>query len=167
MTGLTKSRENGTTLNPESSTNWSIGGEFAPQTFLRGLDLQATWYSVKINGLLQGFNNPTSGTLANPNQRFHYILPSDLGCPVAANANPASCAPFETMVAAVLADANNVAPLNSLTSIYWINDGSTANVGFLKVEGIDWTGQLRLGSWAILAPGTPASPAPIICTGTL
>src|SRR6266566_302484 len=71
-TGLTKSRENGLTLNPESSTNWSIGGEFAPQIFLRGLDVQATWYSVKINGVLQAFNNPTSGPVADPNQRFHY-----------------------------------------------------------------------------------------------
>ena len=159
VTGLTKSRENGTTLNPESSTNWSIGGEFAPQVFLRGLDVQATWYSVKINGVLQAFNNPTSNPFADPNQRFHYILPSDLGCPVAANANPASCAPFETMVNAVLADSNNVAPLNSTTSIFWINDGSTVNVGFLKVEGVDWTASYDwdwgdLGAWNTGITGT-------------
>ena len=54
----------------------------------KGLDLQATWYSVKVNGTLLGFNTTTANTLADPLERFHIILPSDLGCPVAANANP-------------------------------------------------------------------------------
>ena len=114
-TGLVTSREGGITLAPENSTNWSIGGEFAPQTFLRGLDVQATWYSVKINGTLLGFNNPTGTTLGNPNEGFHFIVPSDLGCPVAQNATPALCAPFELMVSKFLQDPNNVAPSNSLT----------------------------------------------------
>jgi len=154
-TGLPTTREGGMVLKPESATNWSLGAEFAPQTILRGLDVQATWYSVKINGVLNAFNNPTGGTVANPTQRFHYILPSDLGCPVAQNATPALCAPFEVMVNAVLADSNNVAPLNSTTLIYWINDGSTANSGFLKVEGIDWQASydVDLGDFGALNTG--------------
>jgi iron complex outermembrane receptor protein len=158
-TGLPDSREGGINLAPEKSTNWSFGGEFAPQTFLRGLDLQATWYSVKINGTLLGFNNPTGTTLGNPSERFHYILPSDVGCPVAQNANPAACAPFELMVSKFLQDPNNVASGSQLTNIYWINDGGTVGTGFIKVEGVDWQGSYDwdmgdLGAWNVGMVGT-------------
>jgi outer membrane receptor protein involved in Fe transport len=37
----------GTLLNPEKATNWSGGVEFAPTTFLPGLDLQATYRSME------------------------------------------------------------------------------------------------------------------------
>ena len=161
ITGLPASREGGTTLAPERSTNYGLGFELAPQLdFLRGLDLQATWYSVKINGTLTNFNNPTASSFNDPNQRFHFIVPSDLGCPVAANANPTLCAPFETMVAAVLSDANNAnAPVSALTSIFWINDGGTVGIGFLKVEGVDWQASYDwdwgdLGAWNTGITGT-------------
>jgi hypothetical protein len=158
-TGLPDSREGGINLAPEKSTNWSFGAEFAPQTFLRGLDIQATWYSVKINGTLLGFNNPTATTLANPNERFHFILPSDLGCPVAQNATPAACAPFELMVSKFLQDPNNVANGAALTQIYWINDGGTVGTGFIKVEGVDWQASYDwdmgdLGAWNVGMVGT-------------
>jgi iron complex outermembrane receptor protein len=158
-TGLVTSREGGIALAPESSTNWSLGGEFAPQTFLRGLDVQATWYSVKVNGTLLGFNNPTGTTLGNPHEAFHFIVPSDLGCPVAQNANPSLCAPFELMVTKFLQDPNNVAPASALTSIYWINDGGTVGTGFLKVQGVDWNASYDidlgdLGAWNTGIAGT-------------
>jgi outer membrane receptor protein involved in Fe transport len=48
-------------LGPERGNNFSFGGEIAPTIpLLRGLDIQATWYSIKINGTLQSFGNPTS-----------------------------------------------------------------------------------------------------------
>ena len=111
-TSQVTSREGGTALAPEKAINYSIGFELAPQfDLLRGLDVQATWYSVKINGTLLGNNNTADSTLGDPNQRYHVILPSDLGCPVAANANPTTCAPFEKMVAAALADRNSPSDL--------------------------------------------------------
>ncbi len=97
--GQATTREGGLALAPESAMNYSAGIEIAPQfDFLRGLDLQATYYSVKINHVLNPFNQMSTQILSDPNHRFHFIFPSDLGCPVAANANPQSCAPFETMV---------------------------------------------------------------------
>jgi len=147
-TGLLTTREGGVgALPPENSINYSLGFEFAPTAFLKGLDIQATWYSVKVNGTLLGFNNTTSNSLGDRNQRFHMILPSDLGCagvnPTqlqknAANANPAACAPFETMVGYAIADRNNTADPSQKTLVYFISDGSTASTGFLRVEGVDW-----------------------------
>jgi hypothetical protein len=95
-------------LAPEKSINYSVGFELAPQELLKGFDAQITWYSVKVNGTLLGFNNTTANVLNDPLQRFHVILPSDLGCPVAANANPVSCAPFEKMASSVLLDRNSL-----------------------------------------------------------
>ncbi len=158
-TGLPAIREGGLALPPEKSLNYSIGGELAPTTFLKGLDIQATWYSVKVNGTLLGFNTLTSNTLADPLQRFHIILPSDLGCPVAANANPASCAPFEKMALAALSDRNSTQDPSIITSVYWISDASTASTGFLKVDGIDWQASYDwdlgdLGAWNVGIVGT-------------
>jgi iron complex outermembrane receptor protein len=169
-TGLPASREGGLSLPPERSTNYSLGAELAPQIMgLRGLDVVATWYSIKINGTLTNFNNPTTVAFNDPNQRFHYITPSDLGCagvsPTtatinAANANPTSCAPFELMVQQVLADPNNAsAPVTALTSIYWISDGGTVSTGFLKVEGVDWQASYDIdlgdfGAWNTGITGT-------------
>jgi len=160
-TGLPASREGGLNLQPEKSINYSIGFELAPQfEFLRGLDLQATWYSVKINGTLTNFNNPTASSFNDPNQRFHFIVPSDLGCGAAANANPTTCAPFEQMVSQILADPNNAgAPVSALTSILWISDGGTVSAGWLKVEGVDWNASYDLdlgdlGAWNTGITGT-------------
>jgi outer membrane receptor protein involved in Fe transport len=159
-TGKLAAREGGTTLPPEKANNYSIGFELAPQaTFLRGLDVQATWYSVKVNGTLLGFNNTTDNTISDPLQRFHVVLPSDLGCPVAANAAPTTCAPFETMVIAALNDRNSPSPASVASQIYWINDAGTASTGFLKVQGIDWNVSYDwdwgdLGAWNTGITGT-------------
>ncbi|MDE2476866.1 MAG: TonB-dependent receptor plug domain-containing protein [Alphaproteobacteria bacterium] len=164
--GVTQTREGGVALAPEKALNYSVGVEFAPQIdFLRGLDIQATWYSVKINGLLQGFlGAQTSQGFADPTQRFHFILPSDLGCPVAANSNPTTCAPFETMVRTALTDPISPPDFNQpvlaqLSNIYWLNDSGTANSGFLKVQGVDWNASYDLdlgdlGAWNTGITGT-------------
>ncbi len=161
--GQTVVRENGVALAPEKSIDYSVGLEFAP-TFdlLKGLDIQATWYSVKINGVLNGqLNAANTAGLADPNQRFHFILPSDTGCPVSANSNPTTCAPFEKMVAAALNDPNADASggIAQLTNIYWINNSATTNAGFLHVEGIDWNASYDydagdLGAYNIGITGT-------------
>ena len=43
-------------LDPEKSVNWSIGFDYTPTgNFLTGLNIQATYYIVKINGVLRAF----------------------------------------------------------------------------------------------------------------
>jgi iron complex outermembrane receptor protein len=159
-TNQVTSREGGTALAPEKSINYSVGFELAPtMDFLRGLDLQATWYSVKVNNTLLGFTQTSSNNLADPLQRFHFIVPSDLGCPVAANANPTTCAPFEKMALATLLDQNSTESPSVISSIYWISDGSTVGTGFLKVQGIDWNASYNidlgdLGAWNAGITGT-------------
>ena len=126
-------------LHPELSTNWGAGFDFAPTSFLRGLDVQATWYSVKINGLLINFGNPTTNRFTDPSLAFVYLVPSDVGCPAAQNAHPEQCAAFQDMVARALAHPSDPVPTAAQTLIYWINDGGTLNKGWQKTQGIDWT----------------------------
>jgi iron complex outermembrane receptor protein len=143
--GAAQTREGGLALAPETATNYSVGFELAPTIdFLRGLDVQATYYSVKINRVLQPFNQLSSQILSDPNHRFHFIFPSDLGCPVTANANPTSCAPFKAMATAAITDSPSDRASSMLKA--WTSTPATISIS------------------AITAPGIPALPGPITCT---
>src|SRR4030095_5693980 len=126
-------------LRPELSTNWAIGFDFTPTgNFLTGLNIQATYYIVKINGVLVNFGNPTSTRFNDPTVGFVYITPEDTGCAPGTNSPPWLCANFQDVVTRVLAYQGNPVPPNAQTYIYWINDGGTMNKGWQKTEGIDW-----------------------------
>jgi outer membrane receptor protein involved in Fe transport len=170
----------GAKLSPETAMNWGIGAELAPTTFLRGFDLQVTWYSVKINGALRGFANPNTTSVNDPTLGFAYIVPTDLAIvhtapgdlqchnnntPAAALAGgapgsaPTGCPEFETMVAKLLADPRNPVPAGIQTTVLWINDGATANNGFIKVQGIDFNASYDIdlgdfGAWNTGITGT-------------
>jgi iron complex outermembrane receptor protein len=146
------------TLHPELATNWSAGFEFAPTSFLRGLDLQATWYTIKINGLLVNFGNPTTNRLSDPQIGFAFLTPADVGCP-GLDQHPEQCANFEDMVAKALAQPTNPVPLAALTLIKWINDGGTMNTGFQRNSGVDFSASYDIdlgdfGAWNTGITGT-------------
>jgi iron complex outermembrane receptor protein len=132
-------------LDPEKAVNWSIGFDYTPTGFLSGLNLQATYYIVKINGLLRNFGNPGTGAFNDPSRGFVFLTPEDMKDPVTGaalcagqNATPWLCAPFQEVVAAVLAHPEIEVPANLQTLVYWINDGGTMNVGWQTTKGIDW-----------------------------
>ena len=134
----------GQALHPEQATNWGIGADYSPTNFLKGLDIQATWYSVKINGNLQGFANPNSNSFSQAGLGFAHIVPTDLalaGVDVAGCSNnntPTTCPEFEAMVTKLLADPRNPVPPQIATQVLWINDGSIFNAGYTKLQGLDW-----------------------------
>jgi len=138
----------GQELNPEQSLNWAFGFDYSPATylpFLKGLDIQATWYSIKITSVLVGFGNPTTGRFTDPALGFVYLVPSDLRDPTTHNqlcagmdATPWLCAPFQDMVARSIAHPLNTVPATAQTLIYWLNDGGTFNRGWQKNEGFDY-----------------------------
>ena len=138
--GIPTKLNGGLTVKPEQATNWSAGFELAPTAFVKGLDIQATYYIIKINGVLTSFGNPSSTEFNSPADKFHFIVPSDLpGC-AGMDATPQLCAPFQTMVSAILFNPNNtVASPAAQPLIYWLNDGGTVNAGWRRVDGIDWS----------------------------
>ncbi|MGH7484478.1 MAG: TonB-dependent receptor domain-containing protein, partial [bacterium] len=104
----------GQVLQPEVSTNWNIGFDYSPSNnFLTGLNLQATYYIIKITGVLVGFGNPTSSRFSDSAIGFAYIVPSDLRdgsgtqlCP-GMDATPWLCPQFQTMIARAISQPNN------------------------------------------------------------
>lgn len=152
-------------LHPETAMNYALTAEFAPTVFLRGLDIQATWYQIKINGALRGFANPNTTSVNDPGLGFSYIVPTDIakaGVDVAGCSNnntPTACPEFERMVAGLLANPRNPVPPGVLTSVVWINDGATFNAGYIKAQGVDFTASYDLdlgdlGAWNTGIVGT-------------
>jgi hypothetical protein len=152
-------------LRPETAVNYDITAEFAPTAFLKGFDIQATWYQVKISNALTQFGNPSNSTVNNPALGFSYIVPTDIakaGVDVAGCSNnntPATCPEFERMVSAILNDPTNPVPVSALTRVLWINDGATGNWGWVKLQGIDFNASYEfdagdLGAWNTGIVGT-------------
>jgi iron complex outermembrane receptor protein len=132
-------------LDPEKSVNWSIGFDYTPTGFLTGLNLQATYYIVKINGILRNFGNPGTSRFNDSSIGFVFVTAEDMrdpvtGAPLCAgqNSTPWLCAPFQEVVGAVLAHPEMEVPSNLQTLVYWINDGGVMNVGWQNTKGIDW-----------------------------
>lgn len=153
------------TLRPETAVNYDFTAEFAPTTFLKGLDLQASWYQLKISNALTQFGNPSTSTVNNGALGFSYIVPTDIakaGVDVAGCSNnntPATCPEFENMVRAILNDPQNPVPPSILTSVLWLNDGAIANWGWIKQQGIDFSASYDfdagdLGAWNTGIVGT-------------
>jgi hypothetical protein len=139
----------GLVLRPENATNWGIGFDYSPSNFLRGLNIQATYYIVKINGVLRGFGNPVDARFQNPQLPFAYPTPADIGCPnlpnalapsipIPANLVPSACPQWMTAVNGILLNPRSQADPLAKTLVYYINDGATFNQGWLKLDGIDF-----------------------------
>jgi outer membrane receptor protein involved in Fe transport len=135
-------------LTPELATNWGIGFDFTPTNFLTGLNLQATYYVIKITRVLRGFGNPVSATFNDPQLDFAFLVPTDFAnnpslpgsaaCP--SNLLPTTCAPFQEAVSGLLANPRSSVDPQAKTLIYWINDGGSFNKGFIKLDGVDFQG---------------------------
>ena len=152
-------------LGPETATNYNLTAEFAPSEFLKGLDVRATWYQVKINNALTQTGNPNSSTANNPALGYAFIVPTDIakaGVDVAGCSNnntPSTCPEFEAMVRALLNDPQNPVPVSALTSVLWINDGAIGNFGWIKQQGVDFSASYDfdsgdLGAWNAGIVGT-------------
>jgi len=88
-------------LKPGELDKYSIAQTCAADQFLRGLDLQATWYSVKIQRDIARVQQSRRSSVGDPNSAFH-ISCQRPGCPVARMPTPALCTPFQLMVSGIL-----------------------------------------------------------------
>ncbi len=139
-----------TGLSPELATNWGIGFDYTPSAnFLTGLNIQATYYVIKMTNVLQSFGNPTANSFNDPDLgQFAFLVPTDFannpnlpgaaGC--TSNLLPTTCLPFQNAVQGLLNNPRNTVDPQAKTLIYWINDGGTFNKGYIKLDGIDFSG---------------------------
>jgi hypothetical protein len=135
-------RANGAALAPESAQNVSAGFDFAPDDkFLKGLDLQATYYFLKIRNIVNFCNvGVSSGQMDNP------IYTS---CFVTANNNPN----FNSQVLALLSNPkSSFASTQTASNIAFIADGAYQNFQWLSTNGVDFSASYTydagdLGAW--------------------
>ena len=135
-------------LTPELATNWGIGFDYTPSgNILTGLNLQVTYYIIKLNSVLRGFGNPTSSSFSDPTLDFAYLVPTDFAnnpnlpgsAACTTNLLPTTCLPFQEAVQGLLNNPRATVDPQAKTLILWINDGGTFNKGWLKLDGIDFS----------------------------
>jgi outer membrane receptor protein involved in Fe transport len=137
----------GPDLGPESATNWGIGFDYTPSAnFLTGLNIQATYYIIKLTGTLRNFGQPNSSNFNDPDWGTNAVfVPTDWlnsGLPGAAactnNLLPTTCGPFQDAVRGLLLHPRAQVSPQAQTLIMWIHDGGTMNRGWQKLDGIDF-----------------------------
>ncbi len=132
-------------LSPETAKNYSIGFEYTPTNVLSGLDLQATYFNVNINNVIQPFQLTLGAGLNDPATAFTVILPS----------NPNFASYVDQLVHS---PTSQVSP-SQAPNIAFINDSSNRNAGSLLVDGIDFVASYdwdmeRFGAWNAGVTGT-------------
>ncbi len=137
----TSFRGPGFVLEPEKAQNVSAGFDFAPEdTILRGLDIQATYYFVRIRNKLQPCDVTAASRLSDP--LFN-------ACYVTAVNNPN----FQAEVLALLSNVRSQLPgLQVATNIAFIADAATRNIGWQSTDGVDFNASYDydagdLGAW--------------------
>ncbi|HEX5281127.1 MAG TPA: TonB-dependent receptor [Micropepsaceae bacterium] len=127
-------------LGPEKAQNVSGGFDFAPDDpFLRGLDIQATYYFVRIRDKLQTCDVLTS-RLDDPLYSACYITPAN---------NPN----FQNEVIALLGNVRSQLPATqAVSNIGFIADAATRNIGWQSTDGVDFSASYDfdagdLGAW--------------------
>lgn len=156
-------RPAGSTLQPEKAQNVSAGFDFAPDDpFLKGLDIQATYYFVKIRNKLQGCDVGTNSHLDDPAYASCYII---------ANNNPNFASQVYSLLTNPRSSFSNVNAV--VTNISFIADGAIRNIGWQSTNGIDFnasydydagdwgawntgvTGNYVLDNYSVTNPGSP------------
>lgn len=138
----------GPAVGPENAKNWSVGFNFAPTNFLAGLNIDTTYYNLRINDLLTGKtpvgpNDPRNVicTAAGPN--CNYIVRSNPLLPITDPAN----AEFLALVTELT--SNPRANIKNTSAIQYIRDGSITNVGWREIHGVDFDARydFEAGEW--------------------
>jgi outer membrane receptor protein involved in Fe transport len=110
-------------LQPESARNWTVGFDFSPTDFLPGLNINSSYYNIKINGIIQSLNRGNGLSDPVPFNEGFWILPTDPN--------------FATYVAnAVKIPGSD--PKLIPSGIQFIEDRTKTNLGWRAYEGFDF-----------------------------
>lgn len=121
--GLGSLARGGLSLTPEKAKNYSLGFQYQPTAgFLTGLDVELTYFNLKVDHLLQAID-ATTATLRDPSLAFTLILPSDPN--------------FTSLVAAYVRHPR--AEVITESNVRFIVDAAVRNTGFVKTDGFDFS----------------------------
>jgi len=128
------------TLGPENAKNWSVGFNFAPTDFLKGLNIDATWYNIRIDNLIGNntggvnVNDPAAKICTGPTAGCIYIVRPRADLPITDPSN----ASFLALVNSLVLNPVSTVPSSALSAIQFINDSAITNLGWRALSGIDF-----------------------------
>jgi len=116
-------------LQPETAVNKELGFEFAPTySFLKGLDVQATYWYIRMNNIVEGFYGVAmlqSGELDNPIWTHTFLTPGN---------DPN----FTADVLTLLNGPKSTVSPTLATYIQFIAESGNQNIGWQSVSGVDF-----------------------------
>ena len=137
-------------LHPEKGKNVSAGFEFAPTessgpfSFLSGVDLQMTYWYIRITNAIQGefrLAGFTTGALNNPSYQTAFLTPAN-DPNFLTQVTALLSSPFSTLpVSSASLDCTHVADTNTATQhgcVQVIAITGTQNIGFQALNGVDF-----------------------------
>jgi outer membrane receptor protein involved in Fe transport len=128
------------TLGPENAKNWALGFNFAPTDFLAGLNIDATWYNIRIDNLIGNntggvnANDPTAKICTQPTAGCIYIVRPSPNLPITDPSN----ASFLALVNSLVLSPVSTVPSSAASAIQFINDSAITNLGWRALSGIDF-----------------------------
>ena len=141
-----------TIVGPEKSKNWTLGFTFDPMDFLKGLHAELTWYNLTIENALNGngtglqtYNDPAFTTCTVPTPGCNFIVRANPALPITDPAN----ATFLALTQAVLANPRSTVNPANLSTIQFIQDNASINLGYNQFAGLDFNTRydFDLGEW--------------------
>ena len=132
----------GFVLDPEDAISWSTGFNYAPlDGFLAGLNIDFTYWSLKINGLLddrgsdlERTNDPRNTVCTVPAANCTFLVAAN---PFLPNSDPSNAA-FKAVLDEVLANPAAQVSGSQAEAAVFIEDSAITNIGFRKFTGIDF-----------------------------
>ncbi len=121
--GIAAPLRSGSFLQPEKAKNYSLGIQYQPMdNFLKGLNLDITYFHLKVDQLLQALDVSTT-SLTDPNLAFQIVTPD----------NPN----FAALVSAYVRNPRAEPIVES--AVRFIADAAVRNTGYVETNGFDFS----------------------------
>jgi outer membrane receptor protein involved in Fe transport len=161
--GVANPVRGGFALDPEDATSWSVGFNYAPMDgFLAGLNVDFSYWKLRINGILDskqnefdGTNDPRHTVCTAPGPNCTFLVRPNLAAPITDPSNAA----FLAAVNAILENPRNTVNPAQANLILFIRDNAITNIGFREISGLDLESRydFALGNWGFWNVGWTGS----------
>ena len=149
--GAASALRTGPLLGPEKAKNWAVGFNFRPMEFLTGLNVDVTYYHIKIDDVIAGnvlgvnANDPANKVCTAAGVGCAYFVRANPNLPITDPAN----AVFFALASSVVFNPRGTFPSASLPDVQFVQDSANTNLGYRQVEGLDFNARydIDLGDW--------------------
>jgi iron complex outermembrane receptor protein len=136
------------TLQPEEAETYSYGFDWKPSSFLDGLDVSFSYYTIDYTNRIDVVPNTAFSTTLNQTVYAPYIIRRPSTVTLGADDTA-----FNALVASFMANPDLQSPVEAVTNINLIIDGRRANLGTVQQKGFDlgvgYSFSTPVGDWRL------------------